>query len=360
MTRNCIFKASETGREVVCDNQIDMTHPGTVPKEMCEQCPFFRAKTFENQTARLWVTMAQRGVYRPRPKPCGGCKETKHRIGHDLQFVWPYWEGAAEGDELRWSIRSVETMFEGQAKITIIGDKPDWYKGHHIAKKRVPASKPHQCFRDMLSKVWFMATHGEMDEQFVWMMDDIVFLKPVSLEDLQTPRAERFTPSDLNKWQKIKQRTMQALTDRGRPNHDYATHAPHFAEKQKVRAIFDEFDLHDDRNVLTWEILYGNTYREEPQRSRPWFIRFQEPQTLEEYRAKTVRASCMNWSAGLWSNDLRMFLEELFPEPSNSETGNTPGFFVRKPRERVVKRRPLHTHRAYIEKQRAKEAECNT
>jgi hypothetical protein len=195
-----------------------------------------------------------------------------------------------------------------------------------------------------------------MDEQFVWMMDDIVFLKTVSLEDLQTPRAERFTPSDLNKWQKIKQRTMQALTDKGRPNHDYATHAPHFAEKQKVRAIFDEFDLHDDRNVLTWEILYGNTYRSEPQRSRPWFMRFQEPQTLEEYRAKTIRASCMNWSAGLWSNDLRTFLEELFPEPSSSETGNTPGFFVRKPRERIVRRRPLHTHKAYIEAQRAKEA----
>jgi hypothetical protein len=356
MTRNCIFKASETGRDVVCENQIDMTHPGTVPKEMCDACPFFRAKTYENQCARLWVKKTEAGEYRPRPKPCGGCGTTKHRIGHDLQFVWPYWEGAAEGDELRWSIRSVETMFEGQAKITIIGDTPDWYTGHVIRKKRVPASKLHQCFRDMLSKVWYMATHAEIDSQCVWMMDDIYFVRSFTLEDVATPRAEPFRESDINKWQKIKANTMAALTAKGRPNHDYATHAPHLAEKEKLRALFDEFNLHDERNVLTWEILYGNTYRENPVRCHPWFVRFNEPSTLQVIRQRLARATCFNHAAGCWNADMRQFLSEILTEPSSAETGETPGFYLRSKLQRIVKRRPLHTHKAYIEKQRAKEA----
>lgn len=347
----CVFRKSVSGDIVQCDNFHDIAHEGLLPAELCTACPFAREPNYENQCARLWVTKAQTGEYRPRPKRCGGCGTTKHRDSHDLQFVWPYWEGAAEGDELRWSIRSVEAFFDGKAKITLIGDKPDWYTGHVIRKKRVPPSKPHQCFRDMLSKVWFMASHAEIDAEFVWMMDDIYFCRSFSVEDVMTPRAEPFRPSDLNKWQLIKQRTVQALTDRGRTNHDYATHAPHYAEKDKLRAIFDEFDLHQDRNVLTWEILYGNTYRGTPQRVSPWFVRFNEAADLQTIQRRLTRATCFNHAAGCWNADMRGYLERLLPDPSTGETGETPGFFSRSKPARVVKRRPRHTHRAVIEAQ---------
>ena len=347
----CIFRQSVDHDVVSCDNFHDMAHDGIVPVALCSACPFVREPSYENQCARLWVRKTESGEYRPKPKACGGCGSTKHRTAHDLQFVWPYFEGAAEGDELRWSIRSVETFFDGAAKITLIGDKPAWYTGHVIRKNRVPPSKPHQCFRDMLSKVWYMATHAEVDSQCVWMMDDIYFVRPFDLMDLQTPRAEPFRPSDINKWQAIKQRTMAALTERGLPNHDYATHAPHVAAKDKLRAIFDEFNLHEDRNVLTWEILYGNKYRDTPQRVSPWFVRFNEPADLATIRRRLLRATCFNHAAGCWNPDMRQFLSDMLTEPSTAETGETPGFHLKPKQVREVKRRPRHTHRAVIEAQ---------
>jgi len=161
-----------------CDSPRIVT-PGIVPADWCLRCPVWEAvrpKNFFEQTHSLWVQEQRRGNYTPQAKRCSGCGTVKRRTGA-IQFVWPYWHGGANGDEIRWSVRSVEKHFIGEAKITIIGDRPPWYHGHHIPKRRVPPATPNRCYRDMLSKVWMMATHAEIDDEFVWMMDDIYLIK---------------------------------------------------------------------------------------------------------------------------------------------------------------------------------------
>lgn len=324
-----------------------------VPSSFCTVCNLIedRENDFFQQTQSLLIRKHITGEIVPQLKPCGGCSETKQRI-ESIQFVWPYWHGGANGDELRWSIRSVETFFQGQAKITLIGDCPEWYHGHVIRKKRVAANRPNRAFRDMLSKVWYMATHPEIESEFVWMMDDVYFLKPLTLQELQTPRAERWQPSEGNSWQKRKSLTMRALADRGRPQHDYATHLPHFVEKEKLREIFDELDMHNQ--TLLWEVAYGNTYRGTPVRTRPFFARFKHHGDPETYRKLTARAKIMNHMAEGWCDGLRTFLSELLPHPSSVESPDTPPkpeYRIVRKRAHVVKRRPIHTHRAYIEAQ---------
>lgn len=329
-------------------------HNGTVPVEICRVCPYAKASApdFFTQTADLLRHKFSTGELRANPKPCGGCGDTLHRLP-DLpttQFVWPYWEGGANGDELRWSIRSVEQFFQGRAKITIIGDKPDWYHGHVIRKKRVPASKPNRAFRDMLSKVFYIATHAEIDDECVWMMDDVYFLKPFTLDDIKTSRAEPWRPSMGNSWQKRKTASMDALAARGLPQHDYATHMPHWLEKSKLRTMFDDFNLHE--NTMLWEVLYGNLYRETPQRTRPFFVRFKNQASSEAYKQLTQRATVMNHIASAWCDGLRDFLADLLPNPSTTEGGQAlakPQYVVRKKAKRTVIRRPMETHRAYIE-----------
>ncbi len=267
-----------------------------------------------------------------------------------MQFVWPYWDGGANGDELRWSIRSVETFFQGRAKITIIGDRPAWYHGHVIRKKRVPKHKPNRRYRDMLSKVFFIATHEEIDAECVWMMDDIYFAKPFTVEDIKTPRAEPWTRDDSNTWQRRKIASMEALQARGASLHDYATHLPHWLEKSKLRELFEAFNLHE--NTMLWEVLYGNTYRDNPQRTRPFFVRLKNQASAETYRQITQQATVINHIVSAWCEGLYDFLSELLPNPSTAEGAEAvskPGFIVRKKTKRSVKRRPLETHRAYIE-----------
>lgn len=338
----------------ICPSLI---HSGSFPAEICDECPFSTTEVtpgpdFFTQTKSLLVQLQHSGQYRPVPRPCGGCNETKHRIpdGKVTQFVWPYYSGAADADELRWSIRSVETFFQGRVKITIIGDRPEWYYGHVIRKRRVPSSKTNRRYRDMLSKVFFIASHAEIDADCVWMMDDIYFLKPFTLEDVQTPRAEPWTPSQSNGWQKRKTCTMQALADRGATQHDYATHLPHWLEKSKLREMFDGFNLHE--NTMLWEVLYGNLYRENPSRTRPFFVRFQHVADAATFRRQTAAATVMNHNEAAWCEGLRDFLAELLPTPASVEGERAepkPVYVVRKKARRTVKRRPLETHRAYIE-----------
>ena len=156
-----------------------MLHAGWLYVDDCTECPYRVQPNYLTATARLMVTQQrQQGPYRPAPKSCGGCGTVKRR-DTATQFVWPYFSGAASGDELRFSIRSVERFFHGPVKVTLVGDRPDWFRGHVIQQPRIAMVK-HWGFRDMLAKMQTMATHPEIDSEFVWMMDDVYFLKPVS------------------------------------------------------------------------------------------------------------------------------------------------------------------------------------
>lgn len=202
----------------------------------------------------------------------------------------------------------------------------------------------------MLSKVWFIASHAEIDEQCVWMMDDIYFLKPFTLSDIETPRAEPWRKSSANSWQRRKTNTMEHLATLGATQHDYATHLPHTVEKQKLRAMFDEHDLH--HNTMLWEVLYGNLYRGQPIRTRPFFVRLKNQSTPDEYKHVTRNAIVLNHTESAWCEGMREFLSELLPNPCTAEGVNAvakPQFKIRKKVNRVVKRRPLETHRVYRE-----------
>jgi hypothetical protein len=335
----CLFRVPIEFEDRVGCEHPRVRHAGSVPISICESCILAKEPTFENLTRQLLVRKQATGEYKPTPKPCGGCQEAKHRSGR-VQFVWPYWDSGAAGDELRWSIRSVEQFFQGDAHITLIGDRPAWWQGHVIPKRRVSARRPNRPFRDMLSKVWFMATHAEVDQKAVWMMDDIYYLRPFTIQDLEIPRAVRYSPGGKNSWQRRKANTMRVLTERGFPNHDYATHLPHVFEKQKLRDVFDSFDLHT--NTLLWEVIYGNVYRGTPQDVRPFFRRITDQLPEDRWRHETRHATVLNHTSGAWCPGVRAFLQAMLPEQSPGEIGPAVSpAFIRKPKQqRTVKRRP--------------------
>jgi len=355
----CIHESSSVDSDVIfCSHEDNACN---VPVSFCQVCPFFTGRTtskdFFEATSQLLVTKQRLGEYETNPNPCGGCKdhakkapckgckdakpckgclEVKRR-DESLQFVWPYWYGGASGDEIRFSVRSVEKFFQGKAKCLIIGDKPPWYSGPHLKKNRIGKDTNHRRFRDTLSKLYWMATRPEVDNEFIWMMDDIYFLKPFSVEDIQQPRAEQWGPSEFNSWQRRKTNTMATLAERERTTHDYATHMPHHVEKEKLAALFEEFNLHE--NTLLWEVLYGNTHREQPIGVRPFFRRFQTPRNLQTLRNLTKKATVMNHTSGAWSPEMREFLMEVLPDMATCEAKEgqiVPTF----KKQRVVKRRP--------------------
>jgi hypothetical protein len=116
--------------------------------------------------------------------------------------------------------------------------------------------------------------------------------------------------------------------------------------------MFDDFNLHE--NTMLWEVLYGNVYRGTPQRTRPFFARFQHQAEKETFQRLTTRATIINNTEPAWCDRLHDFLADLLPTPSSVEAEHEaakPVYVITKKGPRTVKRRPLETHRDYVEKQ---------
>ena len=334
----CRYRVPMTATECGCEHP-DIFHGGTVPLEVCDGCLLRVEPDYLSDNSRLYTLQQSQGVYVPRPRSCGGCGTVKRRVDA-MQFVWPYWHAGASGDELRWSIRSVEQHFEGTAKITVVGDRPPWWHGHVITRPRIGPA-PNRGFRDMLEKMWTIATHPEIDPEFVWMMDDVYFVRPVDLDELQQPRAYGWREDASNSWQRRKSNTMRVLRDCGATNHDYATHLPHWAEKAKLRDLFDRFDLQN--NTLLWEVLYNNLHRSRPIRPEPFFCRITGPLAVSDLRARVRQASVLNHTANAWCEGVRQYLADLLPQPAAGESdpaGYVPTFRkTGRPAPKPVKRR---------------------
>jgi hypothetical protein len=145
---------------------------------------------------------------------------------------------------------------------------------------------------------------------------------------------------------------METLAARGLTQHDYATHMPHAVQKEKLREVYDTFDLH--HATMLWEVCYGNAVHGEPRRTRPMFCRISKQHSIETLRNLTAAASIFNHTASSWCPDMRAFLEELMPEPAPSELDDAgqPAYRIVKKARKPVKRRPPETHRAFIEAQK--------
>ena len=344
----CRWQGQTVGDFVECGNSQDMIHSGRLPVLFCaSECPYRQNADYLSDSARLAAVTSQ--PYRPAPKSCNTCGTIKRRTSA-TQFVWPYWHGGASGDELRWSVRSVERFFDGPVKTTIVGDRPPWYRGHVIDQPRIGPCA-NRGFRDMLAKMKTMASHPEIDSEFVWMMDDVYLLQSTTWDDLDTPRAYPWTRDNSNQWQRRKWQSMEQLRQRGRPQHDYATHLPHTVERAKLAELFEEFDLQNQ--TLLWEVLYGNSYRGRPYGTRGFFARIQQRHSVEELAKVTAGCHVLNHLQQCWTPEMRQFLAGLLPDPASSETtdsGFVPAFRkVGRTQPRTIKRRPRHTHRAVIE-----------
>jgi hypothetical protein len=166
-------------------------------------------------------------------------------------------------------------------------------------------------------------------DQFVWMMDDIYFVRPVSLADLSRHYRGGRIPARFKShsrgWPGLKADTFRVIKSHGLPLVDYCTHLPHVIDKRLWLRMWHKYGLAN--RVLQWELLYGAEY-----------FRAHHPVRLIRTRVRKTGAvfddagAIGNNSNNGWSERLRDELSRRFPARSPYE------------------REPLHTdHDATLE-----------
>jgi hypothetical protein len=241
------------------------------------------------------------------------------------QFVWFYVPGPDNGLELRLSMASVRKNFPDEAKITVVGDKPPWYEGHFIPVRQfsgVGDSHSRKPFRDTQHKIMQCAVHPEIDEQFVWIMDDCYMLKPTPIEAIGQFRYDPwYRRNNRRDWHQLIGKTFDALVAAGRPTLQAGTHLPHVFEKAKLTEMFGRYGF--PKNLLLFEILYENTWQNAAEAipyggswkgvQYPQFLRrLLRPATIKELNA--IDANFLNYQSNVWQATMRDWLMMQFSE----------------------------------------------
>jgi hypothetical protein len=231
-------------------------------------------------------------------------------------FCWVYKHSRdKKADELRLSIRSVLESFPN-ARITIAGDCPEWYNGHHIPTEFV--LKPQYAeYHDTLNKLRAILDSPDVEEEFVWMMDDIYFVRPVTLDDLKVPRIDFNMVLPDTGWRRLKLRTQEYLVSHGYSSDDYATHLPHVVTKTNLRKMFEVIPF--EQSMFLWEICYGNLFRSNPVNYEPFFFRILQKYRMEYFESLPEEIKVINNSTTGWTVNLLNWLYRKFPMRSKVE-----------------------------------------
>lgn len=231
-----------------------------------------------------------------------------------MNFVYPFIHSKANDRELELSIASVRNNYQGEAKIIVIGDRPAFKVDVMIEQPRSGGA-----FRDQIQKLWTAVKSKDVEEQFVWMMDDIWFVNAVNEGDLRTLRhsgyrnnLDAWKPS--NNWLKSKRRTMIELRHRGFEQYDYSNHCPQFLDKTNVREMFVEWDLMN--NVWEWKTIYQNVYGQNRQSVWPFRWRWKGAKSADELKAGFESASIANCNSVGFDATADSVLSEMLELPA--------------------------------------------
>lgn len=249
------------------------------------------------------------GKWEPRPERWHRIAVSTHAIEPFVELpppavkraiVYPYKLENARWQELRYSMRSIETFFEDkECPIFIFGThKPGWLRNH-----------PRVKFFDSWSYSDALTRGCQSAEEVMWMNDDIVLLKPTTWEDIKVPRYLRPVRSDFTSQMKVQGNPWQAgvirvLSDLKLEGYEdlkiYSTHTPYFYERTKVLEIFRRYGCFEK---MPLELALFNVFGEN---SRP----------LGDLKTQTHPfgdAQFLNYDDRRLTPGIKQGLKEMFP-----------------------------------------------
>lgn len=249
-----------------------------------------------------------------------------------MSAVWVYWAGGADGEELRYSMRSVERHFTGLGNIVLCGDKPDWYTGDMIDSPKftkAQAKKKYGTGRwckwvDSIVKLQRIIDSPLVTENFLWLYDDTFLVRNVSAEEAAIPKCTRLLCAHPEAeadgtWREVLRRTTVALHEAGRPSRNYSHHGPVVYNKRMLQETIDKF--RPDKGPRAIESLYLNHHFDENQAKQlgQWMVYTQKPGADWQ---PSPNASVVN--VGGFKPSVERAISERFPKPSSVEAFDIP------------------------------------
>lgn len=175
-----------------------------------------------------------------------------------ITVVIPYVKELAQGKELLFALRSIAANIRQQCNVVIIGDREDWFEDENllfIEHKRV-SDNPQV---DVLEKLKLAIDSPMVSDSFIWSNDDIYFISPVMLADIQVLKTKGIlNPAGYKgAYAENMQRTIDLLGGGDIP--DFGTHTPYFFSKERLVELFEKYPELSTGGYLLSSV-YFNTF----------------------------------------------------------------------------------------------------
>jgi len=235
-------------------------------------------------------------------------------------FVYPYMAQLAQGQELKYSIRSLCKYVKFDFDVVIVGDKPSWYNGKHIQTGQVRNINFAKAY-DIAKKIKAICESDLVSNDFIYMYDDVYCVNDCQLSDFQkviamdylapNPKKTKFGGS--GKW-------MQLLTDTRKLLQmenvwSYETHLPRMFNKGHLELVMNSYNLLNKPLLIS--TLYFNELFEKPDvvlvNDNKYKAGVFQKMTTAQIEATCKGKLWMNNTENAWNSNLDRFLLSLLP-----------------------------------------------
>lgn len=252
-------------------------------------------------------------------------------------FVIPYVHKKAAADELKMTLRSIETNFKGPFTMILVGDLPEWASDKlaaaHIPVKQIEGIHYAHCF-DVNHKIkTFLGQENLSGEDvFIYSYDDVVFLNPVNINHIARLKSDSFIESEefilknstgSRKWNNLLITTFRFLKSQGYETFNYETHLPRLFQVGNLSEVFQlpEFSI----DPFLFSTVYFNMWSEK----KPVIIGSPKCDVkvtiyTDDLKASKIEELCqgklfLNFNSKGYSPSMQKFLHKRFPGKSSFE-----------------------------------------
>ena len=252
-----------------------------------------------------------------------------------MDIVYLFRHSKFNDAEIRYSLRSVAENLTWVRKVWVFGDRPEFLSDdkrviEHVPWEAVAWLRHVQApVRNFFLQCFLVAQHPEVDAEFLLFCDDYILLAPLTeavarrdryLEDLSV-----VTQRGSGVWRQTLWRTHDWLRRLGYSGLNFETHTPMFLTKKRVfEAYRDMYDyVTEDRffGMLGPTGILNHAYKQErfpltKLSDENLHVGFHhKPADSAHIVAKSQGKLFLNFDDDAFSDDLRRFLAERFPEP---------------------------------------------
>lgn len=242
--------------------------------------------------------------------------------GSSITVVIPYSASQAQGNELRYALRSWQKNFKVPHKIVIIGEREEWFKDEELTFIELEQLSENPKVNTMEALKAAIASDA-VSEVFVWSNDDIYLVAPVGIEHIILPKYLGLLNPEIysGHYRMNMEHTISLLSENDLPILNYGTHTPVIYEKEKLVELLEKYPEVSTGDYV-FSSLYFNHFIQIAPIKLDWKtdgfllpVVSQEPDA-EKFDKIIKNKVFLNNSVSGYSSFLEERLKDLFPEES--------------------------------------------